>query len=133
MSRVVRNASRGVAVHSKIFFPQNNTTVQTGVPLEIGGAAFGGTRIAAVEITTDGGNNWQQSEIVQSMDADNVWLFWKAIVVFRKPGAYTVHCRATDIHGNAQPENDLDSLNGTNSWPSVTIQAELFPNNTAIE
>ena len=120
-------------VDSKIFFPKNNTTVQIGVPLEIGGAAFGGTRIAAVEITTDGGNTWKESDIVQSMDADNVWVFWKTVVVFRKPGTYTVHSRATDIHGNVQPENDRDSLNGTNSWPSITVQAVLFPPITSIK
>ena len=107
--------------------------MQIGVPLEIGGAAFGGTRIAAVEITTDGGNTWKESDIVQSMDADNVWVFWKTVVVFRKPGTYTVHSRATDIHGNVQPENDRDSLNGTNSWPSITVQAVLFPPITSIK
>jgi sulfite dehydrogenase len=119
-------------VDSTIFFPGNNTAVQTRVPLEIGGAAFGGTRISTVEITTDGGDSWQQSEIVQSMDADNVWVFWKATVIFRKPGSYKVYSRATDIHGNVQPENDSDSLNGTNRWPSVTIQAVLLKN-TSLE
>ena len=114
-------------VDSKIFFPENNTTVKTGVPIEVGGAAFGGTRIATVEVTTDGGDSWQQSEIVESMDADNVWVFWKATVVFRKPGIYTVHSRATDIHGNVQPEIDQDSRDGTNSWPSVTVEAVLLP------
>jgi DMSO/TMAO reductase YedYZ molybdopterin-dependent catalytic subunit len=114
-------------VDSTIFFPENNTTIQTGVPLEIGGAAFGGTRISTVEVTTDGGDNWQQSEIVVSMDVDNVWVFWKATVVFRKPGIYTVNSRATDINDNVQPEIDQDSRDGTNSWPSVTVEAVLLP------
>jgi len=114
-------------VDSTIFFPENNTTVKTGVSLEIGGAAFGGTRISTVEVTTDGGDNWQQSEIVESMDADNVWVFWKATVVFRKPGIYRVNSRATDIHGNVQPEIDQDSRDGTNSWPSVIVEAVLLP------
>ena len=114
-------------VDSKIFFPENNITVPIGVPLEIGGAAFGGTRISTVELTTDGGDSWQQSEIVESRDEDNVWVFWKGTVVFRKSDIYTVHSRATDIHGNVQPEIDQDSRDGTNSWPSVTVEAVPFP------
>jgi len=120
-------------VDSTIFFPENNTTVQIGVPFEIGGAAFGGTKISTVELTTDGGDSWQQSEIVESTDANNVWVFWKAIVIFRKPGTYTINSRATDIHGNVQPEEDQSGLNGTNRWPSVTVQATLFPPITSIK
>jgi len=60
---------------------------------------------------------------VESIDEDNVWVFWKATVVFRNPGLYTVNSRATDIHGNVQPEDDPDSRDGTNSWPSVTVSA----------
>lgn len=120
-------------VDSTIFFPENNTTVLIGVPLEIGGAAFGGTRIVTVELTTDGGDSWQQTEIVKSRDVDNVWVFWKATVVFRKPGTYTVNSRATDIHGNLQPEKDQFSQDGINSWPSVTLKAVLLPESTAME
>jgi DMSO/TMAO reductase YedYZ molybdopterin-dependent catalytic subunit len=110
-------------VDSTIFFPENGTTVTVRVPLEIGGAAFGGTRISTVELTTDGGDSWQKTEIVESMNADNVWLFWKTTVVFKKPGTYIVNSKATDIHGNVQPEDDQDSRDGTNNWPSVTVSA----------
>ena len=121
-------------VDSTIFFPENNTTVQNGVPLEIGGAAFGGTRISTIELTTDGGDSWQEAEIVESMDVDNVWLFWKTTVFFEKPGLYTVNSRATDMYGNVQPANDQFSSNGTNSWPSVTVNVvNVLSGNTFIE
>ena len=120
-------------VDSTIFFPAHNTTVTIGTPLEIGGAAFGGTRIATVEVTTDGGTTWQEAEIVKRMDVDNVWVFWKATVVLRRPGTYTVNSRATDRHGTVQPEKDPSSLDGVNSWPAVTVQAVLLPEPTALE
>ena len=113
-------------VDSTIFFPAHSTTVPIGVPLEIGGAAFGGTRIETVEVTTDGGDTWQQAEIVKSMDMDNVWVFWKATVVFRRPGTYTVNSRATDRSGTIQPEKDPSRLDGTDSWPAVTVQVRVL-------
>jgi len=108
-------------VDSKIFFPENRATLPAGVPVEIGGAAFGGTRIARVDVTTDGGTLWQETEIVESMDADNVWVFWKTTVVFLIPGTYTISSRATDIHGNEQPEKDPYGLDGNNSRPGVMV------------
>jgi DMSO/TMAO reductase YedYZ molybdopterin-dependent catalytic subunit len=115
-------------VDSTIFFPAHNTTVIIGTPLEIGGAAFGGTRIATVEVTT-----WEEAEIIKRMDVDNVWVFWKATVVFRRPGTYTVNSRATDIHGAVQPEKDPSSWDGVNSWPAVTVKVVLLPEPTALE
>lgn len=114
-------------VDSTIFFPAHNTTVTIGTPVEIGGAAFGGTRIETVEVTTDGGESWEQAEIVERVDMDNVWVFWKATAVLRKPGTYTLQSRATDMHGTVQPEKDPSSLNGLNSWPAVTLKAVLLP------
>ena len=83
--------------------------------------------------TTDGGDSWQQSEIVESRDEDNVWVFWKATVVLRKPGTYTVNSRATDMHGNVQPEKDPSRDDGVNSWPSVTVKAVLLPEPSTLE
>ena len=71
-------------------------------------------------------NTWQQAKIVKCMDMDNVWVFWKATVVLRKPGSYRVNSRATDMHGTVQPGKDPSGLNGLNSWPSVTVQAVLL-------
>jgi hypothetical protein len=115
------DCSPPIAVDSTIFFPEKGATVKRGNEFEIGGAAFGGTRILKVEYTTDKGKSWQDAEIVQRVDADNVWVFWKADLVLRRPGKYTVNVRATDIHGNVQQEDDPIRYDGNNDWPVVTI------------
>lgn len=111
-------------VDSKFFFPRNNITVAPGTTLEIGGTAYGGTRIAGIDVTTDGGLTWQAAEIVESMDSDNVWVFWKTAVVFDRPGTYTLNSRARDMHGNMQPEKDDDFLDGTNNWPTLRVNVK---------
>ncbi len=116
------DCSPPMAVDSTIFFPKRGKNVKAGTALEIGGAAFGGTRIKKVEVTTDLGKTWKNADIVQSIDADNVWVFWRANLRFDKPGRYTVNVRATDIHGNVQKETDPVHYDGNNDWPVVTVK-----------
>jgi DMSO/TMAO reductase YedYZ molybdopterin-dependent catalytic subunit len=108
-------------VDSKIFFPLSGDTAMVGKTLYVGGAAYGGTRIAGVEVSANGGNTWTTAQIVKSMDSDNVWVFWVAKLVPRLPGEMLINARATDIHGMTQPETDTAFLDGSNSWPSVTV------------
>ncbi|MFH1313523.1 MAG: molybdopterin-dependent oxidoreductase [Candidatus Eisenbacteria bacterium] len=116
------DCSPPMGVDATIFFPGDGVTIKTGTSLEMGGAAFGGTRITKVEITTNSGATWQDAEIVRSLDADNVWVFWKARTVFPTPGEFKVNVRATDIHGNQQQEDDPDRYNGTNDWPVLSVK-----------
>jgi DMSO/TMAO reductase YedYZ molybdopterin-dependent catalytic subunit len=109
---------------STIFFPDDNVKVAAGEPLTIGGAAFGGKRIKLVEVTSDGGAHWTQAEITKSMDADNVWVFWKAELTFPEAGKYVVNSRATDINGNAQEDKDPNRYDGTNDWPMLKVRVE---------
>jgi DMSO/TMAO reductase YedYZ molybdopterin-dependent catalytic subunit len=111
------DCSPPMAVDSTIFFPKKKTTAKVNQPLVMGGAAYGGTRIAKVEITTDKGKSWKEANIVKKMDADNVWIFWEAELIFPKKGKFTVNVRSTDIHGNVQQETDPDRYNGSNDWP----------------
>ena len=110
-----------MAIDSKIFFPSSGDTVVTGDTLYVGGAAFGGTRVARVEVTTDSGNSWKNAEIIQSMDADNVWVFWLAKLVLVQIGTVQINARATDIHGSSQPATDPSGNDGLNGWPVVTV------------
>jgi hypothetical protein len=111
-------------VDSTIFFPDDNVEVAAGKPLTIGGAAFGGKRIKLVEVTSDGGAHWTQAEITKRMDADNVWVFWKADLTFPKSGKYVVNSRATDINGNVQEDKDPNRYDGTNDWPMLKVRVE---------
>jgi hypothetical protein len=55
------------------------------------------------------------------MDADNVWVFWLAKFVFVQSGSFRINARATDIHGNSQPQTDTTYFDGTNDWPAINV------------
>ena len=111
-------------IDSIIFQPARGAKVAAGEALRISGAAFGGTRVAKVELTADKGKSWSAAEIVKKMDADNVWVFWEADLVFPQRGSYTVNVRATDIQGNTQIETDPDRYDGANDWPLIRVTVE---------
>jgi DMSO/TMAO reductase YedYZ molybdopterin-dependent catalytic subunit len=115
------DVSPPMAVDSKIFFPPSGAGVTAGETLDVGGAAFGGTRIARVEVTADSGRRWTDAEIVKSMDLDNVWVFWRAKLAPMQAGEMRINARATDIHDSVQPAADPDNLDGSNGWPFVTV------------
>jgi hypothetical protein len=108
-------------VDTKIFFPKGSADISLNDTLEIGGAAFGGTRVASVEYTLDGGLTWKDAEIVKQINADNVWVFWGIWLAFPDSGFFNLNVRATDIHGNVQPDDDPDLFDGTNDWPLLRI------------
>lgn len=108
-------------VDSTIFFLNDFVEINVGVPLEIGGAAFGGTRISKVEFTINGGINWSQVNITESIDADHIWLFWKVLITFNTSGTFFFFSKATDIYNNTQPMNDPHTFDGSNSWPMLII------------
>ena len=108
-------------VDSKIFFPQNGERFALGDTIKVGGAAFGPRRIAAIEITIDGGNTWIPTEIVRETDHDFVWVFWEASIRFPSAGAKHIYSRARSADGRVQPFSDQQYLDGTNAWPSVRI------------
>ena len=55
------------------------------------------------------------------MDQDYVWVFWEAVYSPQSEGPLTIRSRATGHDGRIQPRNDYIYLDGTNSWPRVTI------------
>lgn len=110
-----------MAVDSKIFFPQNLSRFNLGDSIRIGGAAFGGRRIAKVEITDDFGNTWMPAAIIQEIDEDHVWIFWKAIYIPQSSGSLYIYARATAMDGSVQPGTDDNIYDGTNAWPWINI------------
>jgi DMSO/TMAO reductase YedYZ molybdopterin-dependent catalytic subunit len=115
------DTSPPMEIDSKIFFPRDSVTVSRGENLTIGGCAFGGTRVKLVEYTITDGLTWENATIVQQMDADNVWVFWEINTVFYEVGEFTLYIRATDINDNQQVRTDASWLNGTSSWPDLTV------------
>jgi hypothetical protein len=118
------DCSPPITADSTIFSPRKKTTVKVNRPLKIEGAAFGGTRIVKVEVTADKGKTWTDAKIVKKMDADNVWIFWEAVLTFPETGSYTVNARATDMHGNVQRDDDPDKYDGNNDWPVLKVKVK---------
>jgi DMSO/TMAO reductase YedYZ molybdopterin-dependent catalytic subunit len=116
------DCSPPMAADNVIFSPKKTSTIKAKRKIEIIGAAFGGTRIAKVEVTTDQGRTWNDAEIVQRIDTDYVWIFWKTTLRFNRVGKYQVNSRATDIHGNVQREEDPIRYDGNNDWPVLKFQ-----------
>lgn len=108
-------------IDSKIFFPDETTSINASQNLKVGGCAFGGTRVKLVEYTIDNGATWNNATIVQQMDADNVWVFWEINLSFSSISQIFLKIRATDINDNQQIENDHSALDGTSSWPILVI------------
>jgi DMSO/TMAO reductase YedYZ molybdopterin-dependent catalytic subunit len=119
------DTSPPMEIDSKIFFPAGIVApISVNQNLEVGGCAFGGTRVKLVEYTVDDGSTWNDAMIVQQIDADNVWVFWKLDVSFSEAGQMTLQIRATDINDNQQIRTDNSYNNGTSSWPQLTITVE---------
>ena len=116
------DCSPPMQVDSVIFFPEKNERFKRDEPIRVGGAAFGGKRIARVDITADGGKTWTEAKIVKTRDADNVWVFWEGELTFAKRGNFKINARATNIMGNTQAEEDPERYDGTGDWPVVKIR-----------
>jgi hypothetical protein len=115
------DTSPPMEIDSKIFFPDEPTSISVNQNLRIGGCAFGGTRVKLVEYTIDDGLTWNNATIIQQIDADNVWVFWEIDVSFSDIDQIALQIRATDIDDNQQIETDSSSLDGTSSWPQIII------------
>ena len=115
------DTSPPMEIDSKFFFPDDQTYVNTSQTLQVGGCAFGGTRVKLVEYTIDNGATWNNATIVQQMDADNVWVFWEINLSFATTGDFFIKIRATDINDNQQIQDDFTIPDGTGSWPMLLI------------
>jgi DMSO/TMAO reductase YedYZ molybdopterin-dependent catalytic subunit len=115
------DTSPPMEIDSQIFFPDEFATVRVNENLRIGGCAYGGTRVKFVEYSIDYAMTWNNATIVQQIDADNVWAFWEINLSFAEAAQVIMQVRAIDINDNQQKRTDGYYLDGTSSWPSLTI------------
>lgn len=112
-------------IKSVIFTPLAGDRSSSG-ELDVQGVAWndGQTKIQAVEISTDGGCNWQQAELIWPKSA-YAWHPWR-LKVHLKAGVHTIHSRAIDIAGRGQPFDGSVAWNPAgyawNGAESVTIE-----------
>jgi DMSO/TMAO reductase YedYZ molybdopterin-dependent catalytic subunit len=85
---------------SIIYYPQAGAQVNSPTP--IAGVAFAGDRgISKVEVSTDGGNTWNQAEL-KPPKSPYSWVLWAYQWTPTAKGTQTIIVRATDGSGQVQ-------------------------------
>jgi len=101
-------------------------TVRAGV-VQINGVAFSGTSgIRLVEVSVDGGKNWEEA---QFLGPDLGQYAWRQFIypVSLKPGNYTLVSRAMDEDGHTQPAEREENHRGygNNSWRDMGVKVTV--------
>jgi len=101
--------------------------------LEVGSTAIRGYAVATardvarVDVSTDGGRNWQQAELEHDADAPWSWTFWTATLDLPK-GEHELAVRAWDSAGQTQPALPDDTWNFKGylsaAWHRVHVSAD---------
>jgi DMSO/TMAO reductase YedYZ molybdopterin-dependent catalytic subunit len=68
--------------------------------------------VSRVEISTDGGQNWQPADILSNPIPSQVWAFWKYVWVNPPRGKHTIRVRATDGRGR------VETAERSGEWPA---------------
>lgn len=97
---------------SDLFNPRTNGSgqnatfrqpISVGQQVELRGRAFAADRgIRSVEVTTDGGETWNDATIYYP-GTDLTWSLWSFDWTPEEPGEYRVYSRAVDGNGDPQP------------------------------
>lgn len=94
--------------------------------LQVQGVAFGGTQaVSRVEVSVDGGRQWQEAELVGPDLGRFAWRKF-ALNVTLPAGRHTLVSRVIDASGREQPRERVENAGGynNNSWldHAVTVQ-----------
>ncbi|MDI1293129.1 MAG: molybdopterin-dependent oxidoreductase [Methylobacter sp.] len=113
-----------IVVNSLITSPANGQTLPNAKSIEINGVAWdGGNGIARVDVSTDGGSNWQQATLKQDYGRFS-WRQWHWVFEPKRPGACRIMARATSHSGASQPLEPIPNPSGYhhNAVQKITIQ-----------
>jgi len=110
-----------VRMTSRIDTPLTGTTLSANKPTYVAGVAFAGNRgISQVDVSFDGGHNWQSATLKKPL-SDLTWVLWE-IPWQPSTGNYLVTVRAIDKQGNVQdPVNAPPLPNGASGYHNITI------------
>lgn len=81
----------------------DTTTVRPGAAVPVRGIAFGGTGgVSQVELSADGGRNWQKTTLGRD---EGTYSFrqWSTQIVAQQSGTLTLQVRCTNTKGEVQP------------------------------
>jgi sulfite dehydrogenase len=91
--------------------------------IQIHGVAFGGLHsVATVEVSIDGGKNWNQARFSGPDLGRYAWR--QFVLAARLPaGSFNLASRATDVAGNVQPQGRIENAGGYNntSWADHAV------------
>ncbi len=111
-----------VKTSSRIDVPSDRDVLPVGRTV-IGGVAFGGDRgVSRVEVSTDGGDTWQEATITDNPSPAGLsWVIWE-LPWEAEQGSYEIVARATDGMGEVQTEDQAPELpDGSSGWPRVRV------------
>jgi DMSO/TMAO reductase YedYZ molybdopterin-dependent catalytic subunit len=91
-----------MAIKSEIVRPFAGEALGLGKQRVFGLAWAGEEPVAKVELSTDGGRTWQETELLGPW-APYSWMMWEHLWNVSQPGAYELLSRATSVSGRQQP------------------------------
>ena len=90
-------------VNSTIQYPRDYSILERGIHKIRGIAYTGEGTITRVEISVNGGADWETSVLKQDTTQPYSWVFWDYTWDASKKGEYTIMSRAADSSGLIQP------------------------------
>lgn len=100
-----------MAIKSEILRPRTGDVLPVGENRIVGLAWAGEEAVARVEISTDGGRDWQPADLVGPR-ARYSWTLWEATWQVEAPGRYDLWARAVSDSGHVQPSRHESLLGG---------------------
>jgi DMSO/TMAO reductase YedYZ molybdopterin-dependent catalytic subunit len=90
--------------------------------IQVGGHAYAGTRgIQTVEVSTDGGETWQEATLSEPLPAEDAWRQWE--YTYEASESHEVVVRATDGEGTLQPDEHSEPFpSGATGWVSKQVE-----------
>ena len=107
---------------SRIDFPRRNSNLNEG-NVQIRGIAFGGDAgLSAVDISTDGGDSWQEARITEQPNPDGIaWSLWQ-YDWDAKGGTHQIIARMIATDGTVQTDDKASPLpDGSSGWHRVDV------------
>ncbi|MDO5666894.1 MAG: sulfite oxidase [Alcaligenaceae bacterium] len=114
-------------VKSWITYPSDPDQQLKAGKLQIQGLAMGGTTdVTEIEVSTDGGETWQEAQFIGPDLGPYAWRQF-VLSVELEPGSYKLVSRATNKAGETQPAERLENNRGylNNSWVDHGLEVSL--------
>jgi DMSO/TMAO reductase YedYZ molybdopterin-dependent catalytic subunit len=99
-------------VRSFLITPDGNSKIPAGLSVTLRGIAFSGYgRVVKMEISDDGGKNWNAARLGEDHGPYS-FRTWEAAWTPKAPDRYSLAVRATDEKGNVQPDDPVWNAGG---------------------